>query len=74
MAKYLLFLKDWEKTGELQKVNPNELVIFSMVWREITKIMRAFLSKIDRVSKKYTDRIHNKGRDVTLKMSLIKIN
>ena len=51
MAKYLLFLKDWEKTGELQKVNPNELVIFSMVWREITKIMRAFLSKIDRVSK-----------------------
>ena len=44
--KYLPFLKRNEgrqgkstKTEELQKVNPNELVIFSMVWREINKIM-----------------------------------
>ena len=44
--KYLPFLKRSEgrqgkstKTEELQKVNPNELVIFSMVWREINKIM-----------------------------------
>ena len=71
--KYLPFLKRNEgrqgkstKTVELQKVNPNELVIFSMVWREINKIMWVLCSKIDRdrVSKHVqTGWIHNKGRD-----------
>ena len=69
--KYLPFLKRNEgrlgkstKTVELQKVNPNELVIFSMVWREINKIMWVLCSKIDRVSKYVqTGWIHNRGRD-----------
>ena len=26
---------------KLQKVNPNELVIFSMVWREINRVMES---------------------------------
>ena len=60
--KYLPFLKRNEgrqgkstKTVELQKVNPNELVIFSMVWREINKIMWVLCSKKDKSIKTCTD-------------------
>ena len=60
--KYLPFLKRNEgrqgkstKAVELQKVNPNELVIFSMVWREINKIMWVLCSKIDKSIKTCTD-------------------
>ena len=37
--------EDWLGGGtitmKLQKVNPNELVIFSMVWREINRVMES---------------------------------
>ena len=69
--------EDWLGGGtitmKLQKVNPNELVIFSMVWRKINRVMESTSLRKRQSIKICTDKTHNR-RTVTLKMSKIKVN
>ena len=61
--------EDWLGGGtitmKLQKVNPNELVIFSMVWREINRVMEStsLRKRLSLSIKICTDKTHNRDRD-----------
>ena len=60
--------EDWLGGGtitmKLQKVNPNELVIFSMVWREINRVMESTSLRKRQSIKICTDKTHNRDRDL----------